>query len=290
MARCAVGIARADHQIQLPLVPNTPAIENIWADGSTTWCLNARASSYPSFRAQVEQAFGDMQAQTGNTFTELFSTAEDSNSAASMGCEYLLRMPTNDQFCQGCAAHIYYYNDPVVAEFRWTLGYSIWTDAIGHETGHLLGLHEQYIDSGGAIQCGNPKTVSLMDCGYPHLWQLQPFDMGNLKNWLYAPGISYGGVATHEGEPFVWYCGGDPETDRADQAAVFYYDSWSDAYYWSGLVYPIARGNTCQNFNTWVYCAGANGREIWVNEQISGWPWSSWTPGVRNDTYAGTCH
>jgi hypothetical protein len=284
-----LGIERAfgHHNVKLPLVPDTPAIHNVWDYGALMHCLNARASNYPGFRAQVQTVLDADWPQMPVGYVVMGATFESASAAYAGGCNVWHEMPDDPNFCSGCAARVFYANWPVTVQYKWSLGFSDWKSADGHEYGHVLGLHEQYVDSGG-ISCGWSGSVSVMDCGSPFLYVLQPFDVANLLTWLPAPGVSSGGLAFHEGDPFVWYCDGDPNAARADQTAVFYYDHWSDSYYWSGLVYGVARGG-CQNQGTWIYCDGASQREIYLNEQISGWPWSSWHGPLRNDTYVGTC-
>src|SRR3990167_4634804 len=79
--------------------------------------------------------------------------------------------------CGGCAAQIWYANWPVLVEYKYTLGYTDWRSAQGHELGHgLLGLHEQYNDSGGQIGCTR-RQDTVMDCGssvrYPQDWDVE---------------------------------------------------------------------------------------------------------------------
>lgn len=274
-----VEIARGDHQVRLPGIPDTPAVRNIWSDGELTWCLDSRASKYPGFRSQVIQTLNDSYDRIGVRHREV-----SFGGVFETGCEVQHRMPDNFS-CNGCAANVAYANWSVVVQYKYQLGYSDWKSAIGHEMGHVYGLHEQYIDSGGSINCGNPKTVSVMDCGAPQLWQLQPFDIDNLKGWLYPPYIGERGLAQHEGRWFAWWCGGDPNPSRSTLTAVMYLDP-NGAFYWSGLSYGVAYP-ACQNHETWVYCIP--GRLIYLNQQMAGWPDASWDPSLRNDALLGVC-
>lgn len=157
----------ADHNIYLPLVPNTPIIQEAFSQNRITYCLNARASTYPNFAAQVEDVT-DRYRALGFTMTKV---------AWGSGCELQHNMA--DFECGGCAAHVFYANWPVVIEYKYTLGYTDWRSAVGHELGHaLLGLHERYRDSGGNIGCVGPESGStVMDCGAPHTRYPQPLDV-----------------------------------------------------------------------------------------------------------------
>ena len=128
--------AGADHRVYLPALP-TPAIDQLLTHESMTYCLNAGGENYPNFAAQVIDVFDAFEADFALTFTKV-PWAGDS-------CQYRLAM--REFPATRAAARIFYANWPVLAEFRPSLGFWRWNSAIAHETGHLLGLHEQYMDS-----------------------------------------------------------------------------------------------------------------------------------------------
>lgn len=269
--------AIGSHHVELPLVPDTPAIHNLWQDGEWTWCLDSRASVYPNFRSQVVATFAEYKRVLGISSREAWPD-----------CDIWITMPDGN-FCDGCAANVSYANWPVIQRYKWSLGFVYWNGTIGHETGHVGGLHEQYIDF-GSIQC-TKRTDTVMDCGshitLPPLgvWFPQEFDWKNLLMWLYPPPVDEAGLAYHEGRPFAWYCGGDPHPARANQTAIMYLDP-NGAFYWSGIMTPVARGGDgC--IRQYVYCYP--GRQFYVNQQISGWPAASQIWYLRNDVLAGTC-
>lgn len=157
--------AQANHYVYLPLVPNTPLIKSIKATQEYSYCLNARAANYPQFAAQMVDVVTEYQKRTGMRFREVPGTFETSSAALASGCQVWNSMPENHA-CSGCGAWVFYANWPVTVEYRWQTGYVDWRSTIGHELGHaLLGLHEQYIDSGGTIQCDASRTDTVMSCG-----------------------------------------------------------------------------------------------------------------------------
>lgn len=288
-ALAGVRVAEQHHQYRLPVIPDTPAVHSLWQTGEWTYCLDARASAYPNFRAQVQQVLG--------AYFDVL--AIDSREVPwGVGCQLQFWMPDDPGFCSGCAANVFYANWPVRINFKWQLGFVYWTGTVGHETGHITGLHEQYIDS-GSIRCTG-RTDTVMDCGshvnLPPLgvWFPQPLDVSRLTEWLVPPRLQSAGLAFHEGRPFVWACGGDPHPARATQTVVMYWDvSTSGAFYWSGVQSAVARvsgenavgGDGC--IREFVYCYP--GRELYVNQQIEGWPESAQRWYLRGDVYAGTC-
>ena len=148
-------IAEADHNVFLPLVPNTPLMQQVIRTQEHTWCVDSRASNYPNFVSQLRDVNDQYTARVGIRHRQVpFGSS----------CQVQHVMPEGIS-CSGWAARIYYANWPVTVEYCWTLGYTDWRSAHGHELGHgLLGLHEQYRDSGGSIGCtGRQDTV--MDCG-----------------------------------------------------------------------------------------------------------------------------
>lgn len=159
LAFCLVAIllsppARSHHQEYLPLVPATPIMKSIKATQEYTWCVNQRAAQYPQFTAQVREV--------SDAYTRLVGIK---NRQVEYGSSCQVRHDMRDDHpCGGCAAWVFYANNPVTIEYKATVGYTLWQTTIGHELGHaLLGLHEQYTDL-GSIQCTGKQTT-VMDCG-----------------------------------------------------------------------------------------------------------------------------
>ena len=219
LAYCA-GKAEADHSGNwLPLVPNTPLMQNIEADGLVTYCFNPRASNYPNFRAQVRDVSDGYTAFAGIDFLEVPSGS---------GCEVIHSMPDDHDCGSGCAAWILYANWPVLIEYKWQLGYADWRSTIGHEMGHgVLGLHEQYRDS-GSISCTG-KTWTVMDCGsgvrYP-----QTFDTTN-GHLVLLPQLFNGGALDGN---FVWY----GSSDRATSRIAVVYGTYTGYRFFTGQYLP----------------------------------------------------
>lgn len=156
MACAGFKVATADHNVYLPLVPNTPLMQQLVKAQEYTYCLDTRAAAYPNFASQLE----DVNAQ----YAERVGIRSRLVSFNDVACQVKHVMPSS-LICDGWAARIYYANWPVIVEYCYTLGYQDWRSAQGHELGHgLLGLHEQYKDSGGSIACTG-KTWTVMDCG-----------------------------------------------------------------------------------------------------------------------------
>lgn len=204
----------SDHNFPplLPLVPNTPLMQQIKANQSYTYCLNSTASSYPAFRSQLEDVVARYEERTGIRAQEVPYGA---------GCQVQHNMIQGLQ-CGGCAGQIYYANAfPVPIQYAAQLAYVDWRTTMGHELGHgVLGLHEQYDDR--AFACKG-QQFTVMDCAsgvrYP-----QPFDVTN----------GCGALAT------AW-CGRAPEPPDPlcmDGICVFKSgwvyrvngDSWTDQY------------------------------------------------------------
>ena len=245
MLKLMVVVARADHNILLPGLP-TPLINSIKATQTVKWCANDAAHNYPNFVAQIEDVQREYTSRVGIKFEKVsFGTM------ASTGCQ--VQHNVQEFSCQGCAAHIYYANWPVVIEYKPSLGYSDWRSAIGHELGHgLLGLHERYRDSSGTIGCGGPdKGFTVMDCGEPYIKYPTTLDVNR--------GCPVLGTT---------WCGVKPEQEYP---------------YWTG---------TCWNYgywcydpaqNTWVDPQGVSEWQPWVNGQVFNrrtgdfyWEYSSW--------------
>ena len=148
--------AAADHRVYLPALP-TPAIGHLLTHEAMTYCLNDGGENYPNFATQVVDVFAAFEAEFGLTFTKV--------PWAGGNCQYMLAM-REFPYASRAAARIFYANWPAIAEFRPSLGFWRWNSAIAHETGHLLGLHEQYMDSQGLIGCDANAESSLARLGF----------------------------------------------------------------------------------------------------------------------------
>lgn len=221
MLMIAVGASTASSHHNgafLPLVPQTPLMQSIIKTGAYTWCVNETAAAYPSFINQLRDVQDEYTARVGIKHQQV---------EWGPGCQVQHNFISGLQ-CGGCAAHIFYANNPVIIEYKADLAFVDWRTTSGHELGHgLLGLHEQYQDS-GSIQCLTDRIWTVMSCGtgvrYP-----QTFDVTN--------GCSV--LAT------VW-CGSPPPPplEEWDDASCTDYDgpgSWIRACYnnwrqvWAGM-------------------------------------------------------
>lgn len=170
-------LVMADHQVMLPGIPNTPLMQNVIKDGEVAWCVDATAAAYPNFVAQMYQVNDAAYNRLGVKHRQV---PFDSS------CEVQHTMPEGIT-CDGWAGRIYYYNWPVTVEYCKALGYFDWKTTQAHEGtngGHAMGLHEQYADSGGQIQCKTGATYTVMSCG-TGVWQLTQWDRDNIATWLY---------------------------------------------------------------------------------------------------------
>jgi hypothetical protein len=271
--------ARADHNIVLPLVPDTPAIHNIMDWGGLTYCLDPEASAYPGFRDQLRDVYAVDYLYTGVVMWEMSQTPNTLADAQAIGCN-VWHNGRYDNFCNGCAANIYYASWPVTVNYKLSLGYVNWKSAQGHEHGHLLGLHEQYIDSGGTIGCTyRPWTV--MSCGSPFVEYLQARDIAYVHSWMLPPAVGGAWMGQHpDGSYYVWWCGTDPHSKRSNRISIMYASpgSWG----WSG--HSFAKTAGC----TGALVDYAPGRCVYINQENSKW-WDSFTLlwWARNDTLAG---
>ena len=178
------GKAFQHHNVYLPGVPGTPAIQNLLADGERTWCTNANAANYPNLIAQVQQTYDSQNVRLGNANRRITGTYESPQAALNAGCEVWWN-GRYDNFCTGCAANVHYASWPVTVNMKLSLGYFEWKTTAGHEEGHIHGLHEQYNDSGGIGCTGRQDTV--MDCG-SGVWELKPLDVGRICTLYAVPG------------------------------------------------------------------------------------------------------
>lgn len=162
----------ASHMIYLPLVPNTPLMQQVIKTETYTWCVDSRAANYPNFVSQLKDVNEMYTKKVGIFWQQVPFPASTSDTS----CQVRHVMP-DGLSCVGWAAQVFYYAWPVTVQYCWTLGYTDWRTAQGHELGHaLLGLHEQYNDVSGQIGCtGRQDTV--MDCGsgvkYPTALDIQ---------------------------------------------------------------------------------------------------------------------
>lgn len=165
--------ASADHQVFLPYAGETWLAKQIRANQEYTFCLDARAASYPSFATQLADVNSEYAKRTGINSRQV--------SYSDPSCQVKHEMLPEFPCGAGAAACIYYANSPVVIAYQETLGYTDWRSAQGHELGHgILGqLHERYRDSGGSIGCGGTDEVGLtvMQCGAPFVRYPQSLDV-----------------------------------------------------------------------------------------------------------------
>lgn len=163
------GDISANHFIYLPYAPNTWLMQKVITAQEYTYCLDSRAETWPNFAAQLRDVNDQYAERVGIRYRQVaFNDAS---------CQVQHVMLPDFPCGSGAAACIYYMNSPVVVHYQENLGYSDWRSAQGHELGHgLLGLHEQYQDSGGSIQClYRPETV--MSCGEPFTRYPQQLDV-----------------------------------------------------------------------------------------------------------------
>jgi hypothetical protein len=177
------GAGEANHLTYLPGTPGTPLMQQIIKNQEYTYCLDNRASAYPNFRSQLEDVNREYTIRTGIRSREVPVNMDASLHltskfviAKAAGCHVIHAMPDVHGCGGSCAAWIAYANllGSVYIEYKYQLGYTDWRSTHGHELGHgLLGLHEGYNDSSGAISCTR-RTDTVMDCGsgvrYPTVW------------------------------------------------------------------------------------------------------------------------
>jgi hypothetical protein len=241
MLKLCVAVARADHLVYLPGLP-TPLINSIKQTQTVKWCANQAAHNYPNFIAQVEDVQNEYTKRVGIRFERV-----SYGTLSATGCQVQHNM--QEFSCSGCAAHIFYANWPVVIEYKPSLGYTDWRSAIGHELGHgLLGLHEQYKDSGGIIQCVS-RSDTVMSCGAPFVRYPQPLDVTRgcpviATSWCgQAAPIEYPiydaarncmdyGYWCYDFDDGIWY---DPQNVSEWQPAVNgqLYNRREQVYYWT---------------------------------------------------------
>lgn len=185
---------------RLPLIPDTPAVEQALTGGKLSYCFNSRAQSYPGFVAQVREVNAAFAAALGVSWHEV---------AFGPQCQVQHVMP-EQHACSACAAWVYYASWPVVVEYKWQLAYVSWRSTIGHELGHVFGLHEAYDDLRGVSHILTYGTwaspwdgPTVMDVGthvpFPPFGLIGPTDndLRLLSGWLF-PAVPVGGAYRHD--------------------------------------------------------------------------------------------
>lgn len=256
----------ANHNIYLPLVPNTALIQNTIADGEQTWCVNSAAANYPRFVSDLRRVNDAYAAKWGVAHRQIVGTFESVQAAASAGCE-VWHQGRYDQFCSGCAANISYANWPVTVRYNLGLGYFSFDTAHGHELGHgLLGLHEQYNDSGG-IFCTR-RTDTVMDCG-SRVWEPQPLDIERACDKIDPDGTHFAGC-TEAPPPPQW-----PWGPCADWGGCYRQDldAWiaQDGWVWTSATGWLAHVPVTSWGGAWFPQVGA-----WIDQHGAVFP--TWGP------------
>lgn len=169
--------AEANHLVFLPYAPNTPLMQQVIKAREYTYCFDSRSLNYPSFVTQLQDVNAQYDARVGIKGRMVAGSFATIEAAKAAGCQVWHVMPDGLE-CSGWAAQIFYANWPVTVQYCYKLGYTDWRSAQGHELGHgLLGLHEQYADSGGSIGCTR-RQDTVMDCGgNPPVRYPQPLDV-----------------------------------------------------------------------------------------------------------------
>jgi len=266
------GKIGADHNVYLPLTPNTPYIQNILADGETVWCLNSAAHNYPNFRAQRRQTYESAVSKLGVRHRELSATYETAQDAKAAGCE-VWHVGRYDNFCSGCAGNIHYALWPIQVNYKLSLGYFEWKTTAGHEDGHAYSLHEQYKDSSGGIGCDAGYNAMVTRLGFPTVmscgtgvWELQPKDIERICSLWGTPGDRFHACAP---------------------APPPVYPYW-DGVYWNFEVWRYRPVD-----GAWVNYQGQSEWQPWVNGQevnirVGGYRWTSLTTWA-SDGVTWTC-
>lgn len=257
----AVRATEASHLVYLPSVPNTPLMQQVIKNQTYTWCVDARASNYPNFVTQLKDVNEQYTKRVGINWQQVPFPASSTDTS----CQVRHVMP-DGLSCVGWAAQVFYYSWPVTVQYCWTLGYTDWRSAQGHELGHaLLGLHEQYNDVGGSIGCtGRQDTV--MDCGsgvrYPQALDISRGCAIILKPWCgkdptdrfyFADGWSY-----QPSNGWWWNPDNQPEWTACNADGIrwslyldFKFDGVIDGI--GGLFYPPGSGSFDPVRKYWVF-------------------------------------
>ena len=208
--------AHSDHNgPTLPGIP-TAVMSRVKAQGFVTYRLEANAAAYPNFRVQAQDV-----ALAGVRLVGIDAWETTGQP------DIWLTMPDDLTFINTCgsraAACIVYQADPIIIYFRRALLYSDWRSTIAHEGinyGHAMGEHEQYDDrnfrcrSLAELQLNGPGAT-VMSCGFPYLWEAQPFDIQTVQSVMFPQRFDGGAL---DGLT-VWHGGSDQHTTRI---AVFY--------------------------------------------------------------------
>jgi hypothetical protein len=206
-----VGTARLHHNLngKLPLIPNTPAVQEILRSGELAWCTDGAATSYPGFVSQLTQTMDAFAAVLGVRHRRVAY-----GTPSTTGCQVQHSMPSTHG-CSACGAWVYYANWPVLVEYNYRTGYTDWKTTIGHEFGHIAGLHEAYDDINFrshiltyGVWASPWNAPTVMDIGshvviLGGVWSPTAADLRVMSPWLWP-------------EPL------DGGTYRADLGAVFY--------------------------------------------------------------------
>ena len=216
------------------------------------YCVNSAGVQYPGFSVQVDKVLAEYTKRLGVTFTRV-----SHGSMSSTGCQYQLNM--QEFSCNGCAAHIYYANWPVISEYKPSLGYTSWESAISHETGHLFGLHERYRDSSGAIGCGGPEAgLTTMDCGYPYIAIPMPLDISRIctmtlvTSWCAAAPEPIYPIWTGSCWFFGYWCYGPAQNEWFDPQGVSEWQPWVN-----GQVFNRRTGEFYWEYSSWYHWNGS---------------------------------
>lgn len=129
----------------LPYADNSYAVNLIKTTGELTYCYNSRAANYPNFKQDVERVHAHETSVTGVGWREIPGVYQTDTAARDAGCQVWNSMP-DVHGCPECGAWVHYLNSPVVVEYNWIHGYLTFDTTIGHEEGHIFGLHEGYRD------------------------------------------------------------------------------------------------------------------------------------------------
>ncbi len=161
--------------------------------GEVRWCVDQRASTYPNFVAQIHETMDAGTTALGIGHQQIAGIYNTPAEALTAGCFVLHSMPDNHA-CEGCAAWVFYANWPVLIEYKWQVGYTFWNTTIGHEMGHVYGLHEHYDDvdfipyrptyghwaHGDDVSPGTATDApTVMDVG-TGIWALTSYDVDHI--------------------------------------------------------------------------------------------------------------
>lgn len=253
------GPAQADHQQILPGVP-TKIMKRAMERGYLTYRYDEATAAYPNFKAQTTAVLTEHLAKFGIEYREIFEGTPDVWFVMPEDLKYL------GQCGDGSAGCITYANDPVVVAYRRALLFADYGTVIGHELAHLLGLHEQYYDSGGQFRCrplAEMPYPSVMSCG-TGIKTLQPVDVALTRGLMVPlPIQGFYGMSYLPDRVEGYYCGADAV--RGTRTAVMAIAPDGTAY-WSGLHLPVGPG--CFSFRIvgdpgWCYAVLAENGFSW---------------------------